>query len=173
MSRHPEDEDIVKPVRRKTRAVKEAVTQQRGKGLNEFVLTGSQKELVNKINGNVITFVDSEAGTGKSSAVLYSFCKEYLLDKQKQIDGSFLPPLPPPPTPITSVTRRQFKQALTRIGLRAAVEAAIAAADQDTKDWYADSLNFERSHPVMNSMAVVLGKTQEDIDILFKLAETI
>lgn len=85
MSRHPEDEDIVKPVRRKTRAVKEAATQQRGKGLNEFVLTGSQKELVNKINGNVITFVDSEAGTGKSSAVLYSFCKEYLLDKQKQI----------------------------------------------------------------------------------------
>lgn len=91
----------------------------------------------------------------------------------RHIDGSFLPPLPPPPAPITSVTRRQFKQGLTRIGLRAAGDAAIAAADQDTKDWYADSLNFERSHPVMNSMAVALGKTQEDIDILFKLAETL
>ena len=54
----------------------------------------------------------------------------------RYIDGEFLPPLPTPIPPVTSVTRRQFKQGLTRIGLRAAVEAAIAAADQDTKDWY-------------------------------------
>lgn len=77
-----------RPTRKKTRAVKEAATVQRsnqGKGLNEFVLTASQKELVNKIRSNVITFVDAEAGTGKSSAVLHHFCKEYLLDKQKQI----------------------------------------------------------------------------------------
>lgn len=72
-----------------------------------------------------------------------------------------------------SVTRRQFKQGLSRIGLRAAVEAAIAAADQDTKDWYADSLNFERSNPVMNGMAAALGKTPEDIDNLFRLAATL
>lgn len=79
----------------------------------------------------------------------------------------YLAPVPP------SVTRRQFKQGLSRIGLRAAVEAAIAAADQDTKDWYADSLNFERSNPVMNGMAVALGKTPEDIDNLFRLAATL
>lgn len=83
-------------------------------------------------------------------------------------DGA--PYVPPAPA---SVTRRQFKQALTRIGLRAAVEAAIAAADQDTKDWYAESLNFERTNPVMNSMATALGKTPEDIDNLFKLAATL
>ena len=74
--------------RRKTRAVKESVAQQRSntsKGLNEFVPTGSQKELINKIRSNVLTFVDSEAGTGKSSAILYHFCKEYLLDKAKQL----------------------------------------------------------------------------------------
>lgn len=77
-------------------------------------------------------------------------------------------------TPVpASVTRRQFKQGLTRIGLRAAAEAAIAAADQDTKDWYADSLNFERSNPVMNGMAVALGKTPADIDNLFRLAATL
>jgi hypothetical protein len=91
----------------------------------------------------------------------------------RYIDGEFFPPLHPPPATITSVTRRQFKQGLTRIGLRAAVEAAIAAADQDTKDWYADSLNFERSNPVMNGMAVALGKTPEDIDNLFRLAATL
>lgn len=77
-----------------------------------------------------------------------------------------------PPVP-ASVTRRQFKQGLTRIGLRSAVEAAMAAADQDTKDWWADSLNFERSNPVMNGMAVALGKTPADIDNMFRLAVTL
>lgn len=72
-----------------------------------------------------------------------------------------------------SVTRRQFKQALNRIELRSPVEVAIAAADQDTKDWYAESLNFERSNPVMNAMAVALGKTPSDIDNLFRLAATL
>ena len=77
-------------------------------------------------------------------------------------------------TPVpASVTRRQFKQALNRIELRSPVEVAIAAADQDTKDWYAESLNFERSNPVMNSMAVALGKTPADIDNLFRLAATL
>jgi hypothetical protein len=72
-----------------------------------------------------------------------------------------------------SVTRRQFKQALTRIGLRGAVESAIAAADQDTKDWYNDSLNFERANPLLNAMAAGLGKTPADIDNLFALADTL
>ena len=85
-----EDEIIAiagKQPRKRTRSVKESasVAQQRGKGLNDFTPTGSQKELINKVRSNVITFVDSEAGTGKSSAILYHFCKEYLLDKQKQI----------------------------------------------------------------------------------------
>jgi phosphate starvation-inducible PhoH-like protein len=72
--------------KRPTRAVKEtAQSAPRGKGLNDFVLTAAQKNLINKIRENVITFVDAEAGTGKSSAVLHHFCKEYLLDKQKQI----------------------------------------------------------------------------------------
>jgi hypothetical protein len=83
---------------------------------------------------------------------------------------TFSPPLPPT---VTSVTRRQFKQGLTRIGLRAAVEAAVAAADQDTKDWYNDSLNFERANPLLNAMAVALGKTPADIDNLFRLAVTL
>jgi len=61
---------------------------------------------------------------------------------------------------------------LTRIGLRAAVEAAVAAADQDTKDWYFESTSFERANPVMNAMAVALGKTSTDIDNLFRLMET-
>jgi hypothetical protein len=91
----------------------------------------------------------------------------------RYIDSQLLPPLPPPVLPVTAVTRRQFKQALTRAGLRATVEAIIAAADQDTKDWYNDSLNFERANPLLNAMAVGMGKTPVDIDNLFALADTL
>lgn len=56
-----------------------------GKGINDFVPTPAQKELINKLRSHTLTFCDSEAGTGKTSAVLYHFCKEYIADKQKQI----------------------------------------------------------------------------------------
>ena len=76
-------------------------------------------------------------------------------------------------TPVPSkLTPRQFKQGLTRIGLRAAVEAAIVAADQDTKDWYFESTSFERANPVMNAMAEALGRTSADIDNLFRMMES-
>jgi len=72
-----------------------------------------------------------------------------------------------------SVTPRQFRQALTAIGLRATVEAAIAGADQDTKDWYEYSNAFERANPVLNAMAVTLGKSGAEVDALFELAKTL
>ena len=68
-----------------------------------------------------------------------------------------------------SISRRQFKQALTRAGKRAMVEAAIAAADQDTKDWYAEATDFQPTHPVIVAMAQALNIPQIDIDSLFIL----
>lgn len=53
--------------------------------MQAFTPTQAQKTLINKIRENTITWVDSEAGTGKSSAALYHFCKEYLLDPYKQL----------------------------------------------------------------------------------------
>lgn len=53
--------------------------------LKVFNPTSSQKELMNTIRANTITFVDSPAGTGKSSTVLWHFVKEYLLDHKKEI----------------------------------------------------------------------------------------
>ena len=96
MHNYAEDEEIPirgsRKVTRKTKEasggvkhVKEKFAEERAKGLQDFTPTQSQKDLINKVRSNVITFVDSEAGTGKSSAVLYHFCKQYLLDKQKQI----------------------------------------------------------------------------------------
>lgn len=54
-------------------------------GLHSFVPTGSQKELINKITGNTLTFVEAPAGTGKSATVLYTFCKEYIKDTSKKL----------------------------------------------------------------------------------------
>lgn len=53
--------------------------------MQQFSPTQAQKTLINKIRENTLTFIDSEAGTGKSSATLFHFCKEYLLDPYKQI----------------------------------------------------------------------------------------
>lgn len=53
--------------------------------LKVFTPTASQKELMNTIRANTLTFVDSPAGTGKSSTVLWHFAKEYLLDHKKEI----------------------------------------------------------------------------------------
>ena len=47
--------------------------------------TAPQKALINKIRANTLTFVDAPAGVGKSSAILWYYCQEYLRDPSKQI----------------------------------------------------------------------------------------
>ena len=87
-------------------------------------------------------------------------------------DGGFVRvPEPVLPRDIpASISPRQLRQALTATGLRSAVEEAIAAADQDTKDWYEFAIEVERSHPMVNAMADGLGVTQQQLDDLFTLA---
>ena len=74
-----------------------------------------------------------------------------------------------PPVP-DSVSPRQIRQALTRLGLRNAVEAAVAAGDQDTKDWYEFATQFERKNPHVLAMGVALGVTSDQLDALWVLA---
>lgn len=88
-------------------------------------------------------------------------------------EGETPPPLQFAVTPNIVLTPRQFLQALTRANLRDAVEHTIAAADQDTKDWYYRATEFESSHPVLLAMAAALGKTQADIIALFELGQTL
>ena len=74
---------------------------------------------------------------------------------------------------IPSVSPRQIRQALTRAGLRATVEAAVAAGDQDTKDWWEFSTVFERSNPVVLAMGTALSVSEKQIDDLWILAGTL
>ena len=90
-----------------------------------------------------------------------------LIDRYTVVDGALLA-LPQP-----SVSPRQIRQALTRAGLRASVEAAVAAGDQDTKDWYEFATQFERSSPIVAALGVALSVTSAQLDDLWTLAGTL
>ena len=68
-----------------------------------------------------------------------------------------------------SISPRQLRQALSRVGLRDAVESAVAVSDQDTKDWYEWATVFERNHPRVIGMGVALGQSYSQLDELFIL----
>lgn len=84
-----------------------------------------------------------------------------------------IPPNPPEYPSSIVLTPRQFLQALTKAGLRTVVESAVAAGNQDLKDWYNRATEFESTHPVLLTMARSLGKTNVDIDALFAMGATL
>lgn len=87
--------------------------------------------------------------------------------------GDELPKLPAPAEPGVVVTPRQFRQALTKVGLRAAVDAFVATQNQDTKDWYEYATEFDSGHPMVTSTAAAMGKGAADIKAVFELAASL
>lgn len=96
-------------------------------------------------------------------------------DKQVTIyyPGDEVPKLPVPAEPGIIVSPRQFRQALTKAGLRTAVDAFVAAQNQDVKDWYEYATEFDSSHPMVAGMAAAMGKSAADIKTVFELAATL
>lgn len=86
---------------------------------------------------------------------------------------SLIVPCPLFTEPPITVSPRQIRQALTAIGLRARIEDAIAAADQDTKDWYEFATAFEENHPAVLALAAVLGISAEQVHALFVKAASL
>lgn len=79
----------------------------------------------------------------------------------------------PAPVPEIAVTPRQFRLALNQLNLRAEVDAAVAAADQNTKDTWEYSTEVQRNNPMVAAMAAAMSKTDEEIDAVFALAATL
>lgn len=81
-------EEILVP-RKKTRADKAPKQSHRAEveclGMKTFHPSQWQKECLAEIDAHEILFVDSYAGTGKSSIALYYACQQYLADVHKQI----------------------------------------------------------------------------------------
>jgi len=68
----------------------------------------------------------------------------------------------------------QIRAALTQQGLRAQVEAAVAAStDQTIKDAWQYAQQFVENDKFITQMAAALGKSQADIHALFQFAVTL
>lgn len=71
--------------KRTARKPKDVYVKQVLDGIAEFKLTESQQEAVNVARENTLTFIEGVAGTGKTSAILWDYCKEYLIDGSKSL----------------------------------------------------------------------------------------
>jgi hypothetical protein len=115
--------------------------------------------------GNVINLLSDDYGTLPPNAIqitpLIADVLRHGFAGYKYIGGELIAPAP------TQLTPRQVRLVLNAAGLRANVEAAIAAADQNTKDMWSYSSVFLRSDPLLNSMATSLGLTSAQLDQLF------
>jgi hypothetical protein len=80
--------------------------------------------------------------------------------------GDALDKVVPQAVPL-ELTPRQVRLVLNSTGMRAAVEAAVLATDQNTKDMWAYSSSFKRNDPVLNAMAASIGITQSQLDQMF------
>ena len=81
--------------------------------------------------------------------------------------GNTPTPADPVIIPIPPCSPRQIRQALTAAGLRAQVEAAVTAGDQNLKDWWEFSTVIERTHPEVIAMGAALGQSEVALDALF------
>ena len=88
-------------------------------------------------------------------------------------EGNTPLPADPVPVPPIVVKPRQIRQALTIVGLRAAVEAYVAAGDQDLRDWWEFATSFEENHPMVISAAAALGVSAAQLHEVFALAASL
>nr|WP_198982698.1 hypothetical protein [Herbaspirillum sp. ASV7] len=79
----------------------------------------------------------------------------------------------PAPVPVpVSVTPLQARRALLAADKLAAVETAVATADQATQLAWQYAASFERASPFVASLATAVGLTDAQIDDLFRSAAT-
>lgn len=85
--------------------------------------------------------------------------------------------------PLADLNRIQFEFIIEKLGVGAAVEAAIAAMPETTDDeqnakimarvLYRSGQRFERSHPLFASLADDINMTSQQIDAAWRVALTI
>ena len=85
--------------------------------------------------------------------------------------------LPPPPdVPANNVpfavTPLQIRRAINEMGLREFVEGYVQTLSRSEQDAWEYATIVERTNPILASGAAALGKTEEDLDNLFILANS-
>ena len=84
-----------------------------------------------------------------------------------------LPEYVSPVEPEIVVSPWQIRKALNATGLRDAVEAAVAQADQATQDAWQYATEFREFDPLVLALGAGLGKTPEEMHALFELAASL
>lgn len=82
--------------------------------------------------------------------------------------------IPPPvinPVP-QAVTPLQIRMAINAMDLREQVEAYVATLDQTAQDAWEYATIIERNNPILVNGAIAMGKTVEELDQLFILADS-
>lgn len=80
----------------------------------------------------------------------------------------------PAERPVISINAWQLRMALNRVGLRQAVEDAVAAStDQDIKDGYYHSPTFSSNEPHTLALGAQLGQDEAAMYALFELGSTL
>jgi hypothetical protein len=86
------------------------------------------------------------------------------------VDDTFPAEVAPVPD---SISPKQIRLALNHMGLRAEVEAAVAAADPDTRDVWEFATEIRRDDPMLSAMSASLGYSSSLVDDVFRLAATL
>lgn len=76
------------------------------------------------------------------------------------------------PVPV-SVTPLQMRRALRATGLKATVDAALAAQSEEVREEWEFASEVRRDNATLNALGNDLGKSPADLDSLFQLAATL
>jgi hypothetical protein len=78
-------------------------------------------------------------------------------------------PLEPEPVP-QAATKLQLRNAAKKSNKWAFIKAAIAAADEDTREGWELATEIHRDNPLVNALAAAAGWSKSEVDDLFRLA---
>ncbi len=122
--------------------------------------------------GSAVELTDQDPEGRFHPSLLWVACAENTQIGDQWDGNTFTRPVLADPLPMVpqSVTPWQIRKALNQTGLRSAVEAAVAAGDQDTQDAWAFATEFRRDHPLVTALGAALGKTEAELDAIFVLA---
>ena len=65
----------------------------------------------------------------------------------------------------------QLRKALRQLGMMATVQDAMAQADEETQEAWEYASEIRRMDPMIEAMRLALGKSEEEVDQLFILAQ--
>lgn len=87
-------------------------------------------------------------------------------------DGTNFTPAPVVLSVPERVTPVQMRIALNEVGLRDMIEGYVATLPRDARDRWDYGLTVERDNPVIEAGRLAMGMSEEQVDDLFRLAES-